>query len=113
MDAGLIGRRHARKSELCSRHRAAHCWVQSADRDFQMLCEIENRPSLVQFHDAILKPILLATGRTGFPYILLIDGNDPRGIDVAIMSRHPIFDLSTHVFDIPTATTIFSRDCAE
>jgi endonuclease/exonuclease/phosphatase family metal-dependent hydrolase len=87
--------------------------IAAVDADVQMLCEIENRPSLVQFHDAILEPILLATGRTGFPYILLIDGNDPRGIDVAIMSRHPIFDLSTHVFDVPSATTIFSRDCAE
>ena len=51
---------------------------------------------------------LLATGRAGYPYILLIDGNDPRGIDVAIMSRHPIMDISTHIFDIPGAPPIFA-----
>jgi endonuclease/exonuclease/phosphatase family metal-dependent hydrolase len=87
--------------------------IAAVDADVQMLCEIENRPSLVQFHDAVLKPILLATGRSGYPYILLIDGNDPRGIDVAIMSRHPIIDISTHIFDIPGAPPIFARDCAE
>ena len=87
--------------------------IAAVDADVQMLCEIENRPSLVQFHDAVLKPILLATGRAGYPYILLIDGNDPRGIDVAIMSRHPIMDISTHIFDIPGAPPIFARDCAE
>src|SRR6266702_3324778 len=30
--------------------------IAAVDADVQMLCEIENRPSLVQFHDAILKP---------------------------------------------------------
>ena len=87
--------------------------IAAVNADVQMLCEIENRPSLFQFHDAVLKPILLATGRKVYPYMLLIDGNDPRGIDVAIMSRFPIFDLSTHVFDVPDAPPIFSRDCAE
>jgi len=87
--------------------------IAAVDADIQVLCEIEDRPSLVKFHDNVLKPILIKTGRTVYPYILLIDGNDPRGIDVAIMSRHPVFDLSTHVFDIPGAAPIFSRDCAE
>lgn len=87
--------------------------IAAVDADIQVLCEIEDRPSLVQFHDGVLKPILLKTGRTGYPYILMIDGNDPRGIDVAIMSRHPVFDISTHVFDLPDASPIFSRDCAE
>src|SRR5262245_33299159 len=85
----------------------------AVDADIQVLCEIEDRPSLVQFHDGVLEPILLKTARKGYPYILLIDGNDPRGIDVAILSRHPVFDISTHVFDLPGAIPIFSRDCAE
>jgi endonuclease/exonuclease/phosphatase family metal-dependent hydrolase len=87
--------------------------IAAVNADVQVLCEIEDRPSLVKFHDAVLKPILLSSGRAGYPYLLLIDGNDPRGIDVAIMSRYPIFDLSTHVFDVPDASPIFSRDCAE
>lgn len=87
--------------------------IAAVDADIQVLCEIEDRPSLKQFHDAILAPILTATGRKPYPYILVVDGNDPRGIDVAILSRHPILDLSTHIFDVPGAPPIFSRDCAE
>jgi endonuclease/exonuclease/phosphatase family metal-dependent hydrolase len=87
--------------------------IAAVDADIQVLCEIEDRPSLVQFHDAILAPILATTGRTGYPYILLIDGNDSRGIDVAILSRHPIIDITTHIFDVPGAPPVFSRDCAE
>jgi endonuclease/exonuclease/phosphatase family metal-dependent hydrolase len=87
--------------------------IAAVDADIQVLCEIEDRPSLKQFHDAILAPILATTGRKAYPYILLVDGNDPRGIDVAILSRHPIMDISTHVFDVPGAPPIFSRDCAE
>lgn len=87
--------------------------IAAVNADIQVLCEIEDRPSLVKFHDAVLKPILLGTGRDPYPYIMLIDGNDPRGIDVAIMSRFPVFDLTTHVFDDPGAPPIFSRDCAE
>jgi endonuclease/exonuclease/phosphatase family metal-dependent hydrolase len=87
--------------------------VAAVDADIQVLCEIENRPSLKQFHDAIMEPILTITGRSGYPYILLIDGNDLRGIDVAILSRHPIVDVTTHIFDVPGAPPIFARDCAE
>ncbi len=87
--------------------------IAAVDADIQVLCEIEDRPSLAQFHDALLAPILATTGRRAYPYILLIDGNDSRGIDVAILSRHPILDISTHIFDVPGAPPIFSRDCAE
>jgi endonuclease/exonuclease/phosphatase family metal-dependent hydrolase len=87
--------------------------IAAVDANIQVLCEIEDRPSLKQFHDAVLEPILTTTGRTGYPYILLIDGNDPRGIDVAILSRYPIVDVKTHIFDLPGAPPIFARDCAE
>lgn len=87
--------------------------IAAVDADIQVLCEIDSRPALKQFHDALLAPILSRTGRTPYPYILLLDGNDPRGIDVAVLSRHPIFDLSTHIFDVPGAPPVFARDCAE
>jgi endonuclease/exonuclease/phosphatase family metal-dependent hydrolase len=87
--------------------------IAAVDADIQVLCGIEDRPSLKQFHDAILAPIFTRTGRKAYPYILLIDGNDSRGIDVAILSRHPILDITTHIFDLPGAPPIFSRDCAE
>jgi endonuclease/exonuclease/phosphatase family metal-dependent hydrolase len=87
--------------------------IAAVDADVQVLCEIDSRPSLKQFHDALLAPILTRTGRKTYPYILLLDGNDSRGIDVAVLSRHPILDISTHIFDVPGAPPVFSRDCAE
>src|SRR5215467_832508 len=33
--------------------------IAAVDADVQVLCEIEDRPSLKQFHDAVLKPILI------------------------------------------------------
>ena len=32
---------------------------------------------------------------------------------MAILSRHPIVDVTTHIFDVPGAPPIFARDCAE
>jgi endonuclease/exonuclease/phosphatase family metal-dependent hydrolase len=87
--------------------------IAAVDADIQVLVEIEHRPALVDFHDGVLRPILERTGRVGYPYALLVDGNDPRGIDVAILSRFPITDISTHVFDVPGAPPIFARDCCE
>ncbi|MEC9365014.1 MAG: endonuclease/exonuclease/phosphatase family protein [Sinimarinibacterium flocculans] len=87
--------------------------IAAVDADIQVLVEIEDRPGLVKFHDGVLLPILEATGRTGYPYALVVDGNDQRGIDVGILSRHPITDISTHIFDRPGAPPVFSRDCAE
>jgi hypothetical protein len=67
----------------------------------------------MKFHDNVLLPILDATGRDAYPFSLVVDGKDPRGIDVAILSRFPIPDITTHVFDMPGAPAVFSRDCCE
>jgi endonuclease/exonuclease/phosphatase family metal-dependent hydrolase len=75
------------------------------------LVEAESRPALVRFHDDLLS---LAHG-TSYQHIMLIDGNDERGIDVAIMTRSG-FDLEgirSHVDDEENGKRIFSRDCAE
>ncbi|MGQ0502467.1 MAG: endonuclease/exonuclease/phosphatase family protein [Panacagrimonas sp.] len=87
--------------------------IAAVDADIIVLVEVEDRPGLQKFHDGVLLPLLKETGRGGYPYLLLIDGNDARGIDVGILSRFPITDISTHVFDLPGAPPIFSRDCAE
>ena len=87
--------------------------IAAVDADIIALCEIEDRPGLVKFHDNVLRPIFDKTNRKGYPYALLIDGNDGRGIDVGILSRHPISDISTHVFDLPGSPPIFARDCCE
>lgn len=87
--------------------------IAAVDADVLALCEVEDRPGLVRFHDNVLRPILDATGRKPYGYALVVDGNDARGIDVAILSRHPVTDISTHVFDLPGASPIFARDCCE
>ena len=87
--------------------------IAAVDPDLLALVEVEHRPALVSFHDGVLEPILRKTGRKGYPYALVLDGNDSRGIDVAILSRYPITDITPHIFDVPGAAPIFSRDCCE
>ena len=87
--------------------------IAAVNADIIALCEVEDRPGLVKFHNNVLAPILKSTGRTGYPFSMVVDGNDPRGIDVAILSRFEITDISSHVFDLPGATPIFPRDCCE
>ncbi len=88
------------------------------DADIQCLCEVENRPVLCAFHDQLLWPnFLKPAGKRPFQYILVFDGNDDRGIDVAVMSRYPIIRMQTHIYETTTymgkKTKMFSRDCLE
>jgi len=73
--------------------------------------EAENRPALKGFSDAIL-PLEEAE-----PYarVMLIDGNDPRGIDCAVMAREafPIAAMRSHVDAADEDGPVFSRDCPE
>ncbi|MFC2050411.1 endonuclease/exonuclease/phosphatase family protein [Chloroflexota bacterium] len=88
------------------------------DADVLCLIEVENRPALQKFHDDLLvKQFLKLAGKSSYEFILLIDGNDQRGIDVAVMSRLPISWVRSHMHEkaeyngrmVPT----FSRDCLE
>lgn len=80
--------------------------------DVLCMVEVEDRPALQRFNDTLLRP---ANGN--FAHNLLVDGNDPRGIDVAVFSQFPIRSLRSHVDDTYTSGgkqyPIFSRDCAE
>jgi endonuclease/exonuclease/phosphatase family metal-dependent hydrolase len=87
--------------------------IAAVDADIITLVEVEDRPGLLKFHDNVLRPILDTTGRAPYGYALVVDGNDSRGIDVGILSRFPITDITTHVFDVPGAPPVFSRDCCE
>jgi endonuclease/exonuclease/phosphatase family metal-dependent hydrolase len=82
--------------------------IDTLGADVIALVEAENRPSLVRFqHDVI--------GSQLYDHIMLIDGNDDRGIDVAVMTRAG-FDIElirSHVDDEDDGKLIFSRDCAE
>ncbi|MGQ0443710.1 MAG: endonuclease/exonuclease/phosphatase family protein [Beijerinckiaceae bacterium] len=75
------------------------------------LIEAENRPSLLRFCNDVMP----AAGANPYEHVMLIDGNDERGIDVAIMTRegYDIRSIRSHVDDKKDGTRIFSRDCPE
>ena len=66
--------------------------------------EAESRPSLAAFNALLAAP---------YAQVMLIDGNDARGIDVALMSRaaHPILNMRSHVDLQDAVGPVFSRDC--
>lgn len=74
--------------------------------------EAESRPVLSAFNTEILP----ALGGEAFRHVMLIDGNDERGIDVGLMSRdgYPIGTMRSHVDDrLSNGQPVFSRDCPE
>lgn len=77
--------------------------------DILVLVEVESRPAVQHFHDKVLLPLL----KDPYPYNMVIDGNDERGIDVGILSRYPIKRMRSHIADAKGAARIFSRDCPE
>lgn len=76
--------------------------------------EAENRPSLGDFNQDILASP--AVGGTAFRHVMLIDGNDDRGIDVGLMTgaAYPIGLMRSRVDDRrANGNPLFSRDCPE
>jgi len=82
--------------------------LKEVDADVVCIVEMEDRPTLqaVGIHKSI------PAGRR-YHHAMLIDGNDDRGIDVGVLSRHPIGALKSHVDDRDAKGEIFSRDCLE
>src|SRR4030042_1796232 len=90
--------------------------ITDVDADIICLIEVENRPLLQKFHDDILyKHYLKPAGKKKYEHIMLIDGNDDRGIDVSIMSRLPINLVKSYIDDttkyMGKTVKTFSRDC--
>lgn len=73
--------------------------------------EAEHRTALKRFNDRVM-PIV---GASPYRHVMLIDGNDERGIDVGLLARaaHPIRSMRSHVDDRDEQGPIFSRDCPE
>jgi endonuclease/exonuclease/phosphatase family metal-dependent hydrolase len=83
--------------------------IKAVNADIQCFVEVENRETLSNFNGDLL-------GTKRFPFNISIDGNDERGIDLGLLSRYPIKNLRTHIFDKEKPTSrsfIFSRDCLE
>jgi endonuclease/exonuclease/phosphatase family metal-dependent hydrolase len=84
--------------------------IQDLKADVLGVVEAENRPALDMFsEERLLDP---------YDHVMLIDGNDTRGIDVGIMttSQIEIVNMRSNVDEpdsVATGEHLFSRDCAE
>jgi endonuclease/exonuclease/phosphatase family metal-dependent hydrolase len=73
------------------------------DADLVLLQEVENVGILTRL-----------AAEAGYPVARLVEGNDPRGIDVAVLSRLPIVAYVSHVHDrAPDGRLLWPRDCVE
>jgi endonuclease/exonuclease/phosphatase family metal-dependent hydrolase len=85
--------------------------IREVDADILVVVEAEHRTSLNRFNKQVLGPL---TG-AAYDHVMLIDGNDERGIDVGVMARRgcAIESMRSHVDDREAGETVFSRDCPE
>ena len=79
--------------------------------DVLCVVEAEDRTGLKRFNETVLPTV----GVAPYEHVMLIDGNDERGIDVGILCRRgfQITGMCSHVDDMDGTGRIFSRDCAE
>jgi endonuclease/exonuclease/phosphatase family metal-dependent hydrolase len=81
--------------------------IRATRADVLALQEVENLDVLKRFRSLYLG------GSRAYPYALSIDGNDPRLIDVAVLSKHPIVHIRSHQERRSGSSYVFSRDCLE
>ncbi|MBL9205064.1 MAG: endonuclease/exonuclease/phosphatase family protein [Opitutaceae bacterium] len=81
--------------------------IQELNADIIGIVEAEDRPSLLRFNEELLGGM--------YRHIMLIDGNDERGIDVAILTKvgFEIESVRSNVDAEDSGGIIFSRDCAQ
>lgn len=80
--------------------------IKEADADIVALQEVDNHEVLRRFRNDFLKS-------EKYVHTLLIDGNDPRHIDVALLSRYPIVHARSYHHLRAGTKPLFSRDCLE
>jgi endonuclease/exonuclease/phosphatase family metal-dependent hydrolase len=80
--------------------------IAEVNADIIGIVEAEDRPSLMRF-DRDLVGL--------YRHVMLVDGNDSRGIDVGIMTKtgFDILAVRSHVDDEDDTGPVFSRDCAD
>ncbi|MFK3980637.1 endonuclease/exonuclease/phosphatase family protein [Micromonospora sp. NPDC050397] len=85
--------------------------VQDVGADILGVVEAESRLALRRFAEAGLT----VADRVRYPHIMVVDGNDERGINVGMMSTsaYPLVGQRSHVDDTDAIGRVFSRDCAE
>jgi endonuclease/exonuclease/phosphatase family metal-dependent hydrolase len=79
------------------------------DADVLVLQEVEGMATLKQFRDRYLG------GRNAYPYVVVLEGNDSRGIEVGVLSRLPVTHIRSwqHMVDPASHHPVFNRDCLE
>jgi predicted extracellular nuclease len=100
---GFIAFKAANFSEITRMNTAQV--VNSVSADIISLIEVEDKTTLDTFNSKLIKK--------KYPYSMLIDAFDPRGIDVSLLSRLEMCDIRTHMFEKDKRSPIFSRDCLE
>jgi endonuclease/exonuclease/phosphatase family metal-dependent hydrolase len=81
--------------------------IQEVGADIIGIVEAEDRPSLVRFNKELLGGL--------YRHVMLVDGNDERGIDVGIMTGNnfEIESIRSNVDTEDAIGTVFSRDCPQ
>lgn len=80
--------------------------ISALNADVIALQEVENLDVLKRFRNERLKTM-------NYTFALLIDGNDPRQIDLALLSRFPLVAARSYQHLRDGTTFLFSRDCLE
>jgi endonuclease/exonuclease/phosphatase family metal-dependent hydrolase len=86
--------------------------IQAVNADVLGVVEAEHRIGLLHFNDIVMPQV----GGTPYRHVMLIDGNDDRGIDVGLMTKanFRIDAVHSHVDDRDAEDDrVFSRDCPE
>ncbi|KFC68707.1 Endonuclease/Exonuclease/phosphatase family protein [Devosia sp. LC5] len=86
--------------------------IMEAAADILAVIEAEDRVALKQFSEQVL----LKLGGDPYDEIMLIDGNDERGIDVGLMltNGYSVGLMRSHIADMrENGERIYSRDCPE
>ncbi|MEW6267249.1 MAG: endonuclease/exonuclease/phosphatase family protein [Thermodesulfobacteriota bacterium] len=81
--------------------------IQDVGADIIGIIEADDRPSLVRFNNELLNGL--------YRHVMLVDGNDERGIDVGIMTGHnfEIESIRSNVDTKDSIGTVFDRDCPQ
>lgn len=84
--------------------------IKDVNADVLAVVEAEDRIALKRFNEQLLKAVSAA-----YDCIMLIDGNDDRGIDVGLLTKGGvnIGGIVSHVDDSVNGRRTFSRDCPE
>ena len=101
--AGTIEFKRAKFDDTTTRNTARV--IREVDAHILCIIEVENRLALETFNSDRLA--------SRYPYNILIDGNDSRGIDIGLYSKFEFGTIRTNIFDGTAQSRTFPRDCLE